>query len=164
MVQEIWKDIPDYEGLYKVSNFGNIKSVRKNKIMVPYSNHGYLQLCLRKNNIAKTYKVHRLVAQAFIPNPNNLPCINHKDENPSNNYVNNLEWCSVEYNIKYGTRTEKTQKEIKQYDLDGNFIKNWKSIIEIERVMNIPHNNIIYCCQNKRKTAGNYMWKYAKEE
>lgn len=163
MIQEIWKDIPGYEGLYQISNLGNIKSFcRKNTIIRKATNdgYGYLQLCLTKNKKIKEHKVHRLVAEAFIPNPENLPQINHKDENKHNNCVDNLEWCSAEYNINYGTRNEKISKKIKQYDKKGNFIKLWNSIIDIERIMNIPHSNIISCCKNKRKTAGNYIWEY----
>ena len=107
---EGWKDIEGYEGLYQVSNLGRVKSLgndknKKEKIRkVRKNNFGYLHLTLHKNRIAKDYLIHRLVATAWIPNPNNLPEINHKDECKTNNTVENLEWCDATYNNNYGTR------------------------------------------------------------
>lgn len=120
---EIWKDISGYEGLYQVSNLGRVKSLEridnnnhpvKEKIIKPYKTiGGYMQVCLWKNGKVKHLQIHRLVAQAFIPNPYNLPECNHKDENPLNNCVENLEWCDHKYNINYGTRTEKASEKMK---------------------------------------------------
>ena len=117
-MKEIWKDILGYEGYYQVSNFGNVKSMdriveRKNNgtgnlplksriLSLNTYPRGYKRVTLRKNNISKSFFVHRLVAEAFIPNPNNYPYVNHKDENPSNNHFDNLEWCINEYNIRNG--------------------------------------------------------------
>ena len=118
-MKEIWKDISGYEGLYQVSNLGDVRSLnyRRNgelKLLKQATNkQGYKQISLYKNGKIKTYKVHRLVAIAFIPNPNNLPVVNHKDENPSNNNVNNLEWCTVAYNNTYGTRTKRASESIR---------------------------------------------------
>ena len=115
-MKEIWKDIKNFEGLYQVSNLGRVKSLpkytysrgysqlRKEKLLKPcyvgkYRNY----LAVRLNN-NKQYKIHRLVAKAFIPNPNNYPCVNHKDKNPSNNNVENLEWCTNQYNVKYSAK------------------------------------------------------------
>lgn len=104
---EIWKDIPDYEGLYQVSNLGRVKSFKRNgnskdRILKPSKNRcGYLQVILYKNRKTETFTVHRLVALAFISNPLNLPCINHKDENKENNNISNLEWCTQQYNATY---------------------------------------------------------------
>ena len=121
-MQEVWKDIVGYENLYQISNLGNVKSVekyvnsclkhntkikRKEKMLKQYNKSGYLQVALSKNGIKMFFLVHRLVAQAFIPNPNNLPQINHKDENKQNNNINNLEWCDRKYNCNYGTRNSK---------------------------------------------------------
>jgi hypothetical protein len=123
-MEEIWRDIEGYEGLYQVSNLGRVKSLYR----VTISNSGrrytcqemilrqgvstrnYRNVVLRKNCSSKTYSVHQLVARAFIPNPDNLPMINHKDENPSNNCVDNLEWCTAKYNSNYGTSVERMLK------------------------------------------------------
>lgn len=168
MVQ-LWKDIKGYEGLYQISNLGYVKALRygnqkksnKEKIMkASPDGYGYLQLGLTKDKKTTMYKIHRLVAEAFIPNENNLPQINHKDENKVNNKVDNLEWCTLEYNINYGSRTEKYRKKIKQYDLSGNLIKIWNSITDIEKELKIPHSHIVECCKGKRPTAKKYIWKY----
>ena len=108
-MQEIWKDIKGYEGLYQVSNFGRVKSLHgKEKILKPYhKSTGYIQVILCKNYKTVARMVHRLVAEAFIPNPENKSQVNHKDENPLNNVDSNLEWCSATYNINYGTRNHK---------------------------------------------------------
>lgn len=107
---EIWKDIKDFEGLYWISNLGRVKN-KHGKILKPrLSSNGYYNICLYKNNKAKCYTVHRLVAEAFIPNPDNLPEINHKDENRLNNEVYNLEWCNRKYNQHYGSAIKKNIK------------------------------------------------------
>ena len=123
-MEEIWKDIQGYEGLYQISNLGRVKSLGRiitNKIRTYYredlilspgkDKDGYFQVQLYKNGINKMRKVHRLVAETFILNPNNYPCINHKDENKQNNHVSNLEWCTVKYNQNYGTRTERAAEK-----------------------------------------------------
>lgn len=114
-MEEIWKDIEGYEGLYQVSDLGNVRSLKfsggnKVKLLKQNTNRGYKQVTLRKNGKMKTCKVHRLVAMAFISNPNNYKEVNHKDENPSNNDVSNLEWCTSEYNKNYGTRNERASE------------------------------------------------------
>lgn len=121
-MQEIWKDIPNFENLYQVSNLGNVKSLekyvnsaiknnskvkRKEQILKQYSKRGYLQVSLIKNHKRYYFNVHRLVAITFLPNPDNLPQVNHKDENTMNNNVDNLEWCTAKYNCNYGTRNKK---------------------------------------------------------
>ena len=170
--KEIWEDIPDYEGLYKISNYGRIKSLHNYKrngtdILKPRINkHGYLHIGLRKNKQRKWICLHRLIAKTFIPNPNNLPCINHKDENKLNNSINNLEWCTIKYNNCYGTRIKrvveknKMRKEILKYDLKGNFMQEYKSISEAGRKNNIIISSISLCCSGKYKQAGGYIWKY----
>lgn len=115
--KEIWKDIQGYEGLYQVSNLGNVKNkiqpyLKQEKIYKKFSNsNGYLFVGLRKDKKRKFKYIHRLVAEAFIPNPNNLPQINHKDENKQNNCVNNLEWCTNKYNQNYGTIKERKKEK-----------------------------------------------------
>ena len=102
--KQVWKDIKNYEGLYEVSNYGNVRSLKYGKIkyLKPADDgNGYYFVNLSKNGIVKNFKIHRLVANAFIPNPNNLPQINHKDEDKTNNKANNLEWCNNRYNTRY---------------------------------------------------------------
>lgn len=165
---EIWKDIPNYEGLYQASNKGRIRHIylskqKGNKTLLKSSIrntsciNGYLQLNLCKNNIHKNFRVHRLIALTFIPNPNNYPEINHIDENKQNNCVENLEWCTRDYNNKYSKNIA-----IIQYDINGNFIKEWNSITEAAISLNINKGNIQKCCNNKYgyKTVGGFKWKY----
>lgn len=165
---EIWKDIPNYEGLYQVSNLGRIRSLynyRKYNILTQNIKRGYYQIGLRKNGVRKWHQVQRLVALAFIPNPNNLPQVNHKNENKLDNNVNNLEWCSVSYNNTYGTRIkrvkEKVSKPVYQYDLEGNFIKKHDSLVDATKEMGLKSNSTIsLCCSGKYETAAGYKWKY----
>ena len=166
MKGEIWKDIEGYEGLYQVSNRGNVKSLNyrhtgKEGILKGNDNgDGYLQVKLLKDDKGKNYKIHRLVAQAFLDNSNNLPEVNHKDENKQNNCVQNLEWCDRAYNNNYGTRTEKTCKPVFSVDKESGLIMWWQSANEAERCTGINHSNIIKCCQGKRKSVGNHTWFY----
>ena len=111
-MKEIWKDIEGYEGRYKVSNKGRVYDNKLDKF-IGYESLGYMCVALCKDKKQKKCRVHRLVAQAFIPNPDNLPVINHKDENKTNNCVENLEWCTVKYNTNYGTSIQR-QKETKK--------------------------------------------------
>ena len=126
---EQWKEIKNYEGLYMVSNLGRIK--RGNKILSPNNNQRYIRICLCKDGVKKSFSVHRLVAQAFINNPNNYTEVNHINENKHDNRACNLEWCSREYNNNYGTHQERCikgkYKKLYQYDLKGNLIKIWES-------------------------------------
>ena len=118
-MDEVWKDIPEYEGLYQVSNLGNVRSLnyrRSGELKLLKQNttkKGYKRVVLCKNGKEKNCRVHRLVAMTFIPNPNDYKEVNHKDENPSNNNVNNLEWCTNEYNINYGTRNKRASESKK---------------------------------------------------
>lgn len=114
-MQEVWKDIAGYEGLYQVSNFGRVKSTprarTKGGLLKPqHDRKGYIVFGLCKNGRNRMLKAHRLVAEAFIPNPGNLPEVNHKDEDKANNCADNLEWCTTPYNINYGTRTARMRK------------------------------------------------------
>ena len=170
-MEEIWKDKKGYEGHYQVSNWGRVKSIKfgKEKILkLIKDKDGYLQVTLCKNNIKKVYKVHRLVAEAFIDNTDNLPQVNHKDENKLNNNVDNLEWCDRLYNVRYGTgierRSKKRSKPVLQYDLEGNFIKEWVSINECGR-NGYSQQAISSCCRKElyRHTHKGFRWSYIKE-
>ena len=169
-MEEIWKDKKDYEGHYQVSNWGRVKSIKFGKeiILKQSIRHGYYYVCLSKNGIVKTYLVHCLVAEAFIDNSDNLPQVNHKDENKLNNSVDNLEWCDAKYNCNYGTRTERLSKSqingkrskiVIQYNLDGTFVREWPSAMECER-NGYKNTGISKCCLGKLKTYKGYIWKY----
>lgn len=164
---EVWKDILGYEGHYQVSNKGRVKSLKlgKERILKPRRDvGGYLQVYLCKNGDKKWCLVHRLVAQAFIPNSNNLPQINHKNEDKTDNIVENLEWCSAKYNNNYGTHiqriAEKTSKPVLQYTKDGKFIQEWKSVMDVERNLGYFQSAISACCLGKLKSAYKFVWKY----
>lgn len=185
-MKEIWKDIPNYEGLYEVSNFGRVKSkdrtllharcgtqTRKGKLLsAAKSTSGYLRVTLCKNNKTKTFSVHRLVAITFIPNPNNFPQVNHLDEDKTNNCVSNLEWCTQAYNNKYGTREirssmsnrnkKSSSKPVVQYSKHGKFINEWPSIREAGRQVGGKSTNISACCKRRMKTAYGYVWRYVE--
>lgn len=182
---EIWKPIPNYEE-YEVSTFGRVKRLAYDKpvcgggfqhcnerILSPQPRkNGYQAVVLSKKGIVKSFLIHRLVALTFIPNPSNLPQINHKDENPSNNCVDNLEWCDQKYNSNYGTSKDRIalklkngllSKSVQQYRTDGIFVKEYPSAIEASRQLGLSVSGIVSCCNcnPKYKTCGNYQWKYS---
>lgn len=162
---EEWRDIEGYEGLYRISNYGNVYSVRRKRNLKPHTDtRGYLGVALQKGEW-KRYLIHRLVAQAFVPNPNNLPQVNHKDENKTNNYYENLEWCDQAYNNAYGTRTiraaETRKRPVLQFDKEGNFIKRFNSINEASAAVGKAHSNLVACLRGRQKTCGGYKWKTA---
>ena len=169
MIKEYWKDKKDYEGQYQLSNLGRVKSIKFGKEIILKQNirRGYYYVVLSKNGIVKNYFVHRLVAEAFLDNPDNLPCVNHKDENKLNNNVDNLEWCDRLYNVRYGTgierRSKKRSKPVLQYDLEGNFIKEWVSINECVR-NGYNQGNVAACCRGERKYHKDCIWRYKNEE
>ena len=170
-MREEWRPLVGYEGYYMVSNLGNVKSLNyrgtgKEKILKPQkTGDSYLQVHLYLDGKGKFYLVHRLVAQAFLPNPDNLPEVNHKDENPKNNNVDNLEWCTSKYNSNYGTRNqrvaEKISKPVLAIDKRTGLILKFVSSIEAERETGIDQSNIIKCCKGKRNSCGCFYWMYA---
>ena len=192
-MKEIWRDIKGYEGLYQVSNLGRVRSVthdivdslgrrstKDGKILSlrKSSQTGYPTINLLKDGDTTSCNVHRLVAEAFIPNPNNLPCVNHKDESRDNNCVDNLEWCSYQYNNTYGTaqkrRTEslarfydthdEVLKPVVQYSTKGELIREYRSIREAERTLGLEvSSGISACCAHKLNTAYGYVWRFKDE-
>lgn len=199
MKQEFWKDVKGYEGLYKVSNLGRVKALERKitysngtehtypeKLKSQVNSCGYLAVTLCKNGKHKQIKVHRLVAEAFLPNNNNLPQVNHKDENKHNNNVENLEWCSAKYNCKYGSRikritkntdyskmvahqnykehgkksSEKMSYPVGQYSLDGKLVRHWKSAREVQKELGWDRSYIAKCCRGVAETSHGYKWKY----
>ena len=166
-MKEIWKPVVGYEGHYQVSNFGRVKSIKFGKeiILKPKKDkYGYLHVNLYKNNKRKDFLVHRLVAEAFIPNSDNLPLVNHKDENPSNNFVDNLEYCTNKYNLNYGTaqqrKSHKLSKPVCQYTLDNELIKIWSSLTECKNKEGFNIGHIYECCRGIRKTHRGFKWSY----
>ena len=159
---EIWKDIKDYEGLYQISNYGRVKSLgnsqkRKEKILKPeYSNKDYACVHLRKDGKNKKYRIHRLVAEAFMPNPDNLPCVNHKDENKLNNKVENLEWCTHLYNCHY------LKDPLEVYCLDLN--KHFVSATEASAYTGICRSSIVKACRDQLYSAGGMLWCYSRDK
>ena len=188
-MKEIWKDIAGYEGIYAVSNLGRVRSLDryvqcvdsvryyKGRIMKLHKQrNGYLQVCLRISGKHEQALVHRLVAEAFIPNHGQLPCVNHKDENKENNNADNLEWCTQKYNNHYGegnkTRCRnardgainKLAKPVLQYSLDGKLLDEYYSAMEAGRQNHCSQAGISNCCNGKQKTAYGYVWRYKEAE
>ena len=180
-MEEEWRDIKGYEGLYQISNLGRVYSYHKGDCLnLNKDKDGYLVVGLHKNGKKKPYSVHRLVAKNFIENPNNLPQINHKDENKSNNRVDNLEWCTARYNSNYGTRNERVSRTLKGRNMGINYnsrkvqcittgkkFNTIKEAGEYYYLNNSIINNITTCCKGEKKSAGKHpvtgeklVWKY----
>ena len=194
MEKEVWKNIVGYEGLYQVSNYGRVRSIdryvnskwgnqyiRKGKILNPgYNKSGHSHVVLCKSGKHQQCYIHRLVAEAFIPNPNDYPIINHKDENPANNAVWNLEWCTQEYNLHYGNADIKksealsnamkgkrkgkdnpASKAVLMFTKEGDFIRRFDCAKDAGIFLGYKNgNNITMCCLGKSKTAYGFIFKY----
>ena len=164
MCHEIWKPISGYEGLYEVSNLGRVKGLKRNRILKPHNTNRYYQVCLCKNGIQTDKLIHRLVAEAFIPNPDNLPEVNHKDENKLNNAVSNLEWLSQADNLAYGTRIERIRsarsKAVQAFNAEGVLVSKYASINEAAEKTGLAPINISRCCRGIYKRSGGYVWRY----
>lgn len=182
LIEEIWKDVYGYEGYYQVSNMGRVRSLDryiyhngarneskmifiKGKELKPHdAGRKHLTVCLMKNGIGNIYYIHRLVMETFTENIDNLPRINHKDENPYNNELSNLEWCTHKYNTNYGScikkRSEKICKSVSRYDNNMNYIDTFNSCSQAGKELNIDSSSIAKCARGERNTAGGYIWKY----
>lgn len=182
-MEEIWKDIDGCNGVYQISNMGNVKSLNYmnhgiEKILKPKKNNkGYLWVEIRKNGEIGNFLVHRLVAMAFIKNPNNYPVVNHKDENTLNNNIDNLEWCTKSYNVRYSLerhperkrrdnireseKYRRHKKKLLMIDNEGKVVNTFESVCSYCKETNRNSWSIIECCNGNRKTAYGYKWKFA---
>ena len=174
-MQEVWKDIKGYEGLYQVSNLGNIKSSSSSQNLNPsLHSGGYLKIELYKNGKGKYFYVHRIVAEAFIRNQEAKAQVNHIDGNKKHNSVDNLEWATPSENIshafkigllqspmkgKYGNLNP-LSKKIDQYSVEGKFINTWDSISDVVRHFDCARTSIYRCLRGETKTSMGYVWKY----
>ena len=154
-LKEVWKDIKGYEGKYQISNLGRVKSLgnlqtKKEKLLKTNIRNGYYTAYLYKNNEKKSLLCHRLVAEAFIPNPDNLPQVNHKDENKLNNRVDNLEWCTIKYNINYSSA-----KPV--ICVETGIV--YQSLTEVSEKYNIQLSLLSRVCDRDNYRAGGYHWK-----
>lgn len=187
-MEEIWKDIPGYEKYYMASTLGRIKSkdrviktvlkgkeikyIKRGRIMTPCLNSGkYLGLPINTDKLKKSENVHRLIAITFLPNPNNLPCVNHKDENKLNNCVDNLERCTYQHNNVWKNRLAKSletfnanpknRRKVYQYTKDGAFIKEYESVKEATKEMGLKHSSGIYLsCNHNNCYARGFKWSF----
>lgn len=180
-MKEVWKDVAGYEGLYQVSNLGRIKSLNrmsihhhpknravfknhwKGVILKPRLTNGYCYVGLWKNNKMTNFRVHRIVAITFIPNPQKLPCVNHIDGNKENNSVLNLEWCTYKENIEHAYSVGLYKNKIPvESVLNGVVVKKYASAKDAEKEDGFQSQNIAKCCRGLRKTHGGYSWRYSK--
>lgn len=181
---EEWRDIQGYEGLYQVSNLGRVKSLDKTIVMADGRNrhqkekilklqinkYGYYVITLWNNKVSKQVKVHRLVAIAFIPNPENLPQVNHIDEDKLNNKTGNLEWCTALENNHHSNiairrhiiGTEASKKPVSQYEINGTLVASYESASEASRQIGKPQgrSSICKCCNGQLNTYNGYVWKW----
>lgn len=182
---EVWKDVVGYEGRYQVSNQGRVKSLdsvdsigraKTGKVIsVKRNNRGYVQVHLHRDGKCAMKLMHRIVAEAFIDNPNGYDQVNHINENKADNQVENLEWCTNMYNRHHGSGIERmarnrdyklvvanVNKAIAQIDKMGNTVNIWKNISEAKRHTGVNDTSISFCCRGKQRTAGGYFWRYAE--
>ena len=175
--KEIWKQVKGYEGIYEVSTLGKIKNSKRNIIKKPYKDkYGYFLIQLWSNNKSLTTGLHRIIAQAFIPNPQNKPQINHKNGIRDDNRIENLEWCTVSENHKHSFRElgrkghsnmkgrkgklHPKSRPVIQKTLDGKIINKYGSVLEAQRYTHIQESSIRSVCYGKYKHAGGYLWEY----
>lgn len=168
-MQEIWKDIPDYEGIYQISNFGKIRSCKNNKIRKQIKQRsGYMRIILTKNSKQRATSVHILVAKCFVKNQNGYRYVNHIDGDKTNNNADNLEWVTASQNMQHAfknglAKTHPWSVKVAQYSVDGKLIKTWNRMADITRFLNCHHSQISDCCRGKQNTCKGYIWKYAED-
>lgn len=167
-MEEIWKDVDGFEGLYLISTYGRVKSLITDKILKPViSSNKYFQVFLRKDGKTYNFLIHRLMCMNFIPNPNSLPQVNHIDYNRSNNRLDNLEWCTSRYNNEYsGTfekGTESTRKKVIQSTKSGEIINSFESSVAAGRETGLNSSSIRNCCLGLLKTYKGFIWRYVNE-
>lgn len=179
-MKEVWKDVVGYEGLYEVSNLGEVRSLLHGepRLLKPAANiyrNGYMQVVLRKDGKSRVHRIHRLVAIAFIPNPDNLPEVNHKDENTANNNVDNLEWCTKLYNLNYSNIPQRGKEyviaaamnmrtPVVKYDRRGNLLGIYNGIREAGRETGIDSKSISACCNGKATYTKQYIWRFLGDD
>ncbi len=176
-MNEIWREVKGYEGLYDVSNIGNVRSLnwrhsgKTRNLFLKTHRDGYKQVELFKDGKKQMLCVHRIVAEAFLDNPENLPQVNHKNYDRSDNSVANLEWCSASDNCKHEWGNPKRKhrvsthpkRAITQLSLSMIPIREWVDCLEIKKTCGMNQTSIWECCDKKRKTAYGYIWRYADE-
>ena len=181
-ISEVWKDIKGYEGLYQISNLGRVKSLERTvaaksgskrtvreRILKPRTDKDdYLLVNLYEGSgKRKTFKVHRLVCEAFHDNPKNNPEVNHINEDKSDNSACNLEWVTAKENCNHGTRNARSAKSLSkpvgQYTPNGGLVKVWQSACEVQRQLGFAQQHISDVARSKQKTAYGYVWKYIEE-
>lgn len=179
-MEEFWKDIKEYEGRYQVSNLGRVRSLNYNKtgktaiLKARAACNGYIMVYLKKHGVGKKHLVHRLMADAFLPNPNMLSDVDHKDENRSNNFIfvnrdgtvnemkSNLQWLSHKANCNRGTRNIRLGKRLYQYTLDGVFVNSYETARDAARLLGYNAGHISECCNGNRKQANGYRWSFVE--
>ena len=166
------RDIKGFEGLYAITSCGKVWSYRSKKFLALYqTKSGYLTANLSKNGKSKPYRVNRLVAEAYLENPNNLPYVNHKDEVKTHNWINNLEWCDAKYNNNYGSHSKRVAEgylnggkncyKVKQFSLEGEYIATYRSMREAERLNNLANGSLSAYFKNHYSQWGGYKWERA---
>lgn len=165
-----WKPVNGYEGIYEVSNFGDIRNVATGRILKQkVERNGYVRVHLSKDGIAKSLLLHRIVAEAFLENPHNFCTINHIDENKQNNSFSNLEWCDMSYQNRYGIgalkRNKAKERAVIQMDMSGKYVKTWGSIKSAADALGLNPSTIVCVCKGKRryKSTGGHKFRYAEE-
>lgn len=187
---EIWRPVVGYEGVYEVSNKGRVKSLIRGKGILKPDKHsnGYVSVELFRGKEVKSKRltIHRLVALAFIPNPNNLPFVNHKDESRDNNCVENLEWITHRDNLLYGTASQRriahtdysdpkraeiarangkaVSRPVDQFTRSGEYIQSFESAKAASIATGAHHSHLLECCMGKLETSGGYIWRYKRKE